>query len=133
MNSSQNQPVTILLLEADDDARQPLVDNLRKHGFRVIVTVSPQDAQEWVKYDQNPPNIILINQVQLSVAAYLEVGRSLRQQLQQPNYTAIVVLAERYGDDLAGQNIQVEGNTYVSYLEDAQQLFTLLEQLSSGG
>lgn len=41
----------------------------------------------------------------------------------------IIILAERYGPDLEGQDIQVGDNEYVSYLEDGEQLKLLLQRL----
>jgi hypothetical protein len=41
----------------------------------------------------------------------------------------LLIMAERYGTDLEGQDIQVGDNEYVSYLEDGQQLKLILHRL----
>lgn len=134
MNISLDQSsdqLTILLIEPDDDARPSLVTNLQNRGYRILVTVTPEDAQEWAKQCSQPPDLILCNQVAETVEGCIEKAQVIRQGLAQPSRTPIVILAERYGRELEGQNIHQGDNTYVAYLEDAQQLFDLLVHLCS--
>jgi len=134
MNISLAQPssqTTILLIEPDDDARPALVTNLQNRGYRVIVTVTPEDAQEWAKQCSQPPDLILCNQVAETIEGCLKKAQVIRQELAKPSRTPIVILAERYGCELEGQNIHQGDNSYVAYLENAQQLFDLLVQLCS--
>jgi hypothetical protein len=59
------------------------------------------------------------------------MGRRIRQGAGLPSHTPIVVIAERYGADLEGKDVQVGESEYVSYPEDAQQLMNLLHRLCS--
>lgn len=43
--------------------------------------------------------------------------------------TPIIVMAERYGADMEGKDVQVDDTEYVTYLEDGQQLMNLLHRL----
>jgi hypothetical protein len=43
--------------------------------------------------------------------------------------TPLVILAEKYGKDVEGTNVNVSGNDWITYLEDAGQLRDLLNRL----
>ena len=45
------------------------------------------------------------------------------------NQTPIIVMAEQYGADMEGKDVQVDEAEYVTYLEDGQQLINLLHPL----
>jgi hypothetical protein len=73
-------------------------------------------------------DLILLSQVGHSIDYLMAIGQQICQS--NPNHCApIVILAERYGLDLEGQNIQVGEGKYVVYLEDGQQLKNLLYTL----
>lgn len=40
---------TIFLLEEDNDTRGPLVSNLRRHGYRVLIALDEEDALQRVE------------------------------------------------------------------------------------
>jgi len=46
-----------------------------------------------------------------------------------PERTPIIVMAEQYGADMEGKDVQVDDTKYVTYLEDGQQLMNLLHRL----
>jgi hypothetical protein len=43
--------------------------------------------------------------------------------------TPLVVMAETYGQDLEGTDVNVSGNDWITYLEDGEQLRRLLPRL----
>jgi hypothetical protein len=45
------------------------------------------------------------------------------------DHTPIIVMAEDYGADMEGKDVQVNDTKYVTYLEDGQQLMNLLHHL----
>lgn len=51
---------TIFLLEEDDDTRQPLVSNLRSHGYRVFTALDEEDALQRVEGGRFPSDLILV-------------------------------------------------------------------------
>ena len=59
----------------------------------------------------------------------MNLGRRIRQGAQLPSNTPIVVMAERYGEDMEGKDIKVGESDYVTYLEDGEQLMNLLQRL----
>ncbi|NEP16004.1 MAG: hypothetical protein F6J97_03765 [Leptolyngbya sp. SIO4C1] len=119
----------ILLIEMDDETRPLLQYNLRNQGYKVITAINEEGALERVKDGRAYPNLILINQVSLSIEAYLAMGQRIRDQAGLSRQTPIVVVADRYGTDLEGQDIEVRDREFISYPEDAQQLFDLLHRL----
>ncbi|HEX8127845.1 MAG TPA: hypothetical protein VF527_02005 [Pyrinomonadaceae bacterium] len=59
----------------------------------------------------------------------MRVGREIREQAGD-GHTPLVVLAERYGADLEGTDVNVGGNDWITYLEDHEQLKNLLARLT---
>lgn len=129
MTQEQNTPPTILLIEEDDDTRPLLRHNLKSQGYRPIVALDEEDALQRMDGRHDDPDLILINQFDRLIEEVLNMGRRIRQDRGLPSCTPIVVIAERYGEDMEGQDVQVGESEYVTYLEDAQQLMNLLQRL----
>lgn len=123
-----NQP-TIFLLEEDDETRRPLVSNLRRDGYRVIIALNEGDALQRVEGGHVAADLILVNLVGKSVDEALNVGRSIRERARYDGHTPLVVMPEKYGADLEGTDVNVGGNDWLTYLEDHEQLKNLLARL----
>jgi|SRR4028119_282908 DNA-binding response OmpR family regulator len=119
----------ILMLEWDDDTRPLLKQNLCNQGYRVIVALEEEDAIALARGGRKCPELILLNQVKLSIDDFINMGQRIRQGAELASSTPIVVMAEQYGEDMEGKNVKVGESEYVTYLEDAQQLMNLLHCL----
>jgi DNA-binding response OmpR family regulator len=128
MTQGQNTAPLILLIESDDETRPLLRDHFRRWGYRVIMTLDEEDAIACVSHRQESPDVMVLNQVGFSIEEYISLARRMHQVLKLPAIPT-VILAERYGEDLEGKTIKVSDHEYVIYLEDAQQLLTLLRCL----
>lgn len=129
MDTQPHQLPLILLVEQDDETRTPLVHNLRCWSYAVIVALDEADASHRVRDRGGQLDLILLNQFRISLSETLEMGRRIRQMSALPHRPPIVVMAERYGADMEGQNIQMGEHEYVTYLEDGEQLMHLLNRL----
>ena len=129
MSRHKKAPLTILLIELDDDTRPLLKHNLRTHGYRVIEALEEAEAIILAGTEQGRPDLILLNQVKLSLEEFLDLGRRIRQRAKLPSSTPVVVTAEQFAADLEGKDFKVGEGEYVAYLEDGQQLMNLLHQL----
>jgi CheY-like chemotaxis protein len=125
----QKHPSIILLVEPDDNVRPVLKNNLQNWGYRIIMTLDGTDALQRTRSGRESFGLILLNQVDESITFLLDLGRQIRQHSKLSGRIPIVILAERYGAEVEGQDLQVGENEYVSYLEDGQQLKNLLYQL----
>ena len=130
MNETQNTAPTILVVEPDDDVRPLLKNNLHRQGYRAIVTLDEEDAIARARGDRDRPDLILINQYRLPLDKVISIARRIRQDAGLPSGTPIVVMAERYGEDMEGKDVKVGESEYVTYLEDGEQLINLLQRLS---
>jgi CheY-like chemotaxis protein len=121
----------ILLLEPDDDVRPLLKESLELHGYHVVLAWDMADASERVQTVR--PNLILLNQNKQSIEAVMNIGQQIRQNVASiEEMTAeipIVVIAEQYGAEQEGTDVQLGENEYITYLEDGQQLINLLQRL----
>jgi DNA-binding response OmpR family regulator len=129
MSEKRNTEPTILVVEPDDDVRPLLRNNLHRQGYREIVTLDEEDAIARARGDGDRPDLILINQYQLPLDKMIDMGRRIRQDAGLPSDTPIVIMAERYGEDMEGKDIKVGESDYVTYLEDGEQLMNLLQRL----
>lgn len=120
---------TILIVEPDDVVRPILRDNLHRWGYKVIVALDKADALQRTKNGRESFDLVLLNQFEQSIEQVIEAGRQIRRQAALSSRIPIVIMAEQYGTELEGQDIQVAESDYVSYLEDGQQLKNLLYQL----
>ncbi|MBD1822897.1 response regulator [Cyanobacteria bacterium FACHB-DQ100] len=119
----------ILLVEPDDAVRPALRDNLHQWGYLVTVTLDGADALQRTRYSGESFDLILINQFKQSIDETVDLGRQIRQHADHFRRIPIVVMAEKYGPELEGKDIQVGESEYVTYLEDGQQLKHLLHTL----
>jgi len=129
MNEKKDTPPTILMIELDDDTRPLLKQNLYNWGYRVIMALEEEDAIAIARGVRDHPDLILLNQVKLPIDEFVKMGRRIRQGTELPSSTPIVVMAERYGEDMEGKDIKVGESEYVTYLEDGEQLMNLLHRL----
>jgi DNA-binding response OmpR family regulator len=129
MSEKQNIAPTILVVEPDDDVRPLLRNNLHRQGYRAIMTLDEEDAIARARGDGDRPDLILINQYQLPLDKVIDMGRRIRQRAGLPSITPIVIMAERYGEDMEGKDLKVGESDYVTYLEDGEQLMNLLQRL----
>lgn len=130
MNSEQGKQPTIFLLEEDEETRKPLVDNLRRDGYHVIVAIDEEDALERVIGGHVHADLVLVNLVRKPLAEALRIGRSVRAQAKYDGRTPLVVMPEKYSKDVEGTDVNVEGNDWVHYLgEEPDQLKNLLTRL----
>jgi CheY-like chemotaxis protein len=128
-----DQPTTtapcIFVLEPDDDVRPALKHNLQHWGYNVVMAIDEEDAIQRIQARQNHFDLILLIQSNRSLDEMMAIGQQIRQSTERDSQTPIVVLAERYGADLEGQDIQVGDHEYVTYLEDGEQLKRILQQV----
>lgn len=129
MSKKKDVPPTILMIELDDDTRPLLKHNLRRRGYRVIEALEEEDAIALARGVRDRPGLILINQVMLTIDEFMNMGRHICQGAELPSSTPIVVMAERYGEDMEGKDVKVGESEYVTYLEDGEQLMNLLHRL----
>ncbi len=129
MNEKKDTPPTILMIELDDDTRPLLKQNLYNWGYGVLVALEEKDAIAMARGGRDHPDLILLNQVKLPIDEFINMGRRIREGAELLSSTLIVVMAERYGEDMEGKDIKVGENEYVTYLEDGEQLMNLLYRL----
>ena len=129
MDGNTENQATIFLVEEDDETRGPLVNNLRGYGYRVIVALDEEAALESVGGGRMSADLILVNLVGKSTDEALDMGRRIRAHAKYDGHTPLVVMAEKYGEDVEGTDVNVAGNDWVTYPEDARQLRRLLDRL----
>jgi CheY-like chemotaxis protein len=130
MNTEQEQ-ATIFLVEEDDDTRPVLKQNLQSDGYRIALALNEEDALERISGGHVRADLVLINLVGRSPEEMLSVGRRIREHAKYDGHTPLVVLAEKYGADVEGTDVNVGGNDWITYLEDHDQLKNLLARLIS--
>ena len=129
MSTEPGNRATIFLVEEDDEARPILRHNLQRYGYRVIVAVDEGDALERVGGGHVPADLVLINLVHKSPEDVLHIGRRIREHARYDGHTPLVVLAEKYGPNVEGTDVNVGGNDWIAYLEEHDQLKNLLARL----
>jgi CheY-like chemotaxis protein len=95
----------------------------------VIVSVDEEDALERVGGGHVQADLLLMNLVGRSPEDVLNIGRRIRHHAKYDGHTPLVVMAEKYGEDLEGTDLNVSGNDWITYPEDARQLENLLARL----
>lgn len=132
MSARSERIPTILLLEPDNETRRLLVENLRDRGYQVFVVIDEQNAIEWLDRDREKhPDLILINQFNVSLEECLATIAHIYRQTGLSQQIPTAIIAERYQPDLEGTEEKFDDNIYVIYLENAQQLFDLLDRFRS--
>ncbi|HEY9697041.1 MAG TPA: hypothetical protein V6D10_07245 [Trichocoleus sp.] len=122
---------TIFVLEPDDEVRPVLTQNLKNWGYQVVMACNESDAMQRVQKHRRF-NLILLNQFRQSIEESRAIGQLIRKAAGLDGHTSIVIMAEQYGADLEGQDIQVGEGECVTYLEDGEQLKRLLYRLCPG-
>lgn len=132
MNETTRAQPIILLIEEDDETRPILRRNLQEDGYRVLLALDESDALDRLAGDgQVRADLILINLVGKTPAEVLQTGQRIRERGKYDSTTPLVVLAEKYGADLEGTDVEVGGNDWITYPEDAEQLHRLLARLTA--
>ena len=130
MCAEQSRQPTIFLVEEDEVTRRPLVSNLRSYGYRVIVAVDEEDALERVASGGLDADLVLVNLIGKAAGEVLSLGRRVREHARYDGHTPLVVMPEKYGKDVEGTNVNVDGNDWILYLgEEADQLRNLLARI----
>ncbi|HEX8285233.1 MAG TPA: response regulator [Pyrinomonadaceae bacterium] len=123
---------TILLVEEDDDARPIFRHNLRREGYDVLLAVDEASALDWLAAGSANADLILVNLVGKTAAEALEAGRRVRERNGADGSTPLVVIADHYDEEMEGRDVEAGEGEWVTYMEDAGQLNSLLSKLTAG-
>lgn len=131
VNLKNKARLTIFLVEEDDTTRPILAGNLRKHGYRLLVAATLEDAREWVGGEHYiPADLVLLNLVRKTPEEALRLGRELRSLSKYDGHTPLVVMPEKVPGELEGKDVNVSGNDWVCYYDDdSDQLQMLIARL----
>jgi hypothetical protein len=130
MSDERRKQQTIFLIEEDDETRGPMVSNLRRYGYRVIVAVDEEDAMERVSGGGVDADLVLVNLIGKTAGEVLSLGRRVREHIKYDGHTQLVVMPEKYGKDVEGTEVNVEDNDWIFYLgEEVDQLRNLLARM----
>jgi ribosomal protein L25 (general stress protein Ctc) len=58
-----------------------------------------------------------------------QLTKAIARRAKRDSKTPIVVMAEKYGEEMEGKDVAIDENVYVTYLEDGDQLHSLLARL----
>jgi DNA-binding response OmpR family regulator len=120
----------IFLIEEDDDTRPLLKRNLTRYGYRLSLALDEEDALQRLGGGRVPADLVLIDLTGKPVDEVLSAGRRIREHGRYDGHTPLVVMAEKFGADVEGTDVNVGGNDWVTYLEDPGQLKNLLARLT---
>jgi DNA-binding response OmpR family regulator len=118
---------TILLVEEDDETRPILKRNLERADYRVLLALDEEDARDRVAGGWLSADLILVNLVGAEPDEALEAGRRIRRDAELD--VPLLVMAEKYGADLEGTDVNAGGDDWITYPEDHEQLENLLARL----
>ena len=122
---------SILFITEDGDDHTPIKQNLRRQGYLVLMAVCLEDAIEWTRGGNVHADVVLIDLTRKTTEETLNAGRLVRRHAKYDGRTPLVVMAEKYGKDVEGTDVNVEGNDWVLYLgEEYDQLSNLLARLT---
>ncbi|MDT5061442.1 MAG: hypothetical protein QOH63_1901 [Acidobacteriota bacterium] len=124
-----NDRPTIFLIEEDDDTRPLMKQNLERLGYQVLLALDEEDAMQRVGGGQIDVDLVLINLVGKTANEVLEIGKRICKHAKFDGHTPLVIVAEKYGKDVEGTNVNVGENDWITYLEDPDQLQNLLARL----
>jgi DNA-binding response OmpR family regulator len=119
----------IFLIEEDDDTRPLMKENLARLGYRVLLALDEEDAMQRVGGGQVDADLVLLNLVGKSADEVLEIGKRICKHARFDGQMPLVIMAEKYGDDVEGTNVNVSENNWITYLEEPDQLQNLLARL----
>ena len=128
MNEGENRR-TILLVEEDDETRRLLKANLQAEGYRVLLALDEEDAFDRVGGGGAEADLVLVNLVSKAPEEALAAGRRIREHARYDGRTPLIVMAEKYGEDMEGTDVNVGGNDWITYPEDHDQLRDLIARL----
>jgi DNA-binding response OmpR family regulator len=131
-NFQRMSRATIFLIEEDDETRRLLVASLKGQGYRVLLAVDEEDAMERAGGGRLEADLVLVNLVGKAPEEAIVSGRRIRGHAELSAGTPLVVLAEKYGPDLEGTDVQVGENEWITYPENGEQLERLLARLTAG-
>ena len=129
MSRDDGRQATIFLVEEDDETRPLLKENLRRDGYRVLLAVDEEDAMERVAGGHIRAHLVLVNLVGKTAEEALTIGRRIREHAEFDGATPLVIMAEHYGPDVEGTDVNVGGDDWITYLEEPYQLRDLLARL----
>jgi len=78
-------------------------------------------------------DLILVNLIGKAPEESLIVGQHIREYGEFKAGTPLVIMAEKYGEDLEGTDVQVSDADWITYPEDHEQLQRLLGGLTANG
>jgi CheY-like chemotaxis protein len=129
MSAGEKRP-TILLVEEDDETRPVLRANLQTEGYRLLLALDEEDALDRVGGGGGAQaDLVLVNLVDKAPEVALAAGRRIRAHAKYEARTPLVVMADKYGEDLEGKDVNAGGNDWITYPEDHDQLRNLLARL----
>jgi len=131
MSQEPGSQPTIFLVEEDNDTRPILKRNLQTYGYRVLLALDEEDALQRVGDGLLQADLLLVNLVGKTTDEVLQIGRRIREHAKHDGQTPLVVMAEKYGVDVEGTDVNVAGNDWITYLEEPGQLRNLLHRLTS--
>ncbi len=131
MSTGDGRRATIFLIEEDDDTRRLLKENLQRASYRVLLAVDEEDALDRVGGTAIHADLVLVTPVGKSTEEALGLGRRVREHAKFDETTPLIVMPERYGKDVEGTDVNVEGNDWVTYPEEHTQLENLIDRLLS--
>jgi CheY-like chemotaxis protein len=129
MNKIEDRRTTILLVEEDDDTRPLLKQGLQRDGCHVIVALDEEDALERVTGGRTAYDLLVLDVVGVETEEALDSAARIHRRAEMDAKTPVVVMAEKYGEEMEGGDVAVGENVYVTYLENAEQLQRLLARL----
>jgi DNA-binding response OmpR family regulator len=125
------EKATIFFIESDDDTRRLLKQGLRASGYKVLVAEDVEDALERAEDGIAEADLILLGPLGKSTEEALEIGRRIRGHAKHNVDTPLVLMAEKYGRDVEGTDVNIEGNDWIFYLgEEPGQLRDMLMRLT---
>lgn len=129
MSNERSDTPVILLIEEDDNTRPILRHNLINDGFHIRLALDEADALDRVGGNNLHADLILINLVKKSPEEVLIIGRRIREHARYNSQTPLVVMAEKYSIEQEGTDVNIDGNDWITYLEEHDQLVKLLRHL----
>ena len=118
---------TIFLVEEDDETRPLLKSNLERAGYRVLIALDEEDARDRAGGGRLKADLIVVDLVGVGPYEALHAGRRIRKHAEL--VVPLVVIAEKYGEELEGTDVNVSGDDWITYPEDHEQMQNLIDRL----
>lgn len=118
---------TVFLIDENNDSRSSFRTQLKNQGYHVSLAIDEEDALDRVRRRCLKADLVLMNLIRQPPEQVLEIGRNICriENLEAP----VVVIAHQYGPDLEGRDIRTGEKDYITYLEDGDQLYSLIALL----